>query len=77
MLWFDPAKRHGFVPTADGELRRVDQDGFAAGKQLEDRCTGRRGSFDRIGEQAEEPRVATVAVLLPSAVRLARSRGRR
>jgi hypothetical protein len=38
MLWFNPAKRHGFIHTDEGERLRVDRDGFAAGHLLGDRC---------------------------------------
>ena len=47
MLWFNPAKRHSFIHTDEGERLRVDQDGFAAGQLLADRCKGTRVSFER------------------------------
>jgi len=37
MIWFNPAKRHGFIRTDDGERLRVDQEGFAACQPLGDR----------------------------------------
>ena len=77
MLWFSPAKQHGFIRTDEGERLRVDQDGFAAGQVLADRCRGVRVSFDRTAEQLEEARAVNVAVVPVSASRRARSRGRR
>jgi cold shock CspA family protein len=76
MLWFNPAKRHGFIHTDDGERLRVDQDGFAAGQVLGDRCRGTRVSFDRAADQIEARAVNVAAVPLYAA-RRARSRGRR
>jgi cold shock CspA family protein len=77
MLWFNPAKGHGFIQTDEGERLRVDQDGFAAGQPLGDRCRGTRVSFDRTAEQVEEARAVNVLVLPLFAARRARSRGRR
>jgi cold shock CspA family protein len=77
MLWFNPAKRHGVIERAEGERLRVDQDGFAAGQLLGDRCRGTRVSFDRTDEQGEEARAVNVAVVPLVAVRRARLRGRR
>jgi len=77
MLWFNPAKRHGFIWTDEGERLRVDPDGFAAGHVLGDGCRGTRVTFDRGGEQVEEPRAVNVAVVPLFAARRARMRGRR
>lgn len=77
MLWFNPAKRHGFVETDAGERLRVDEDGFAAGQVLGDRCRGTRVSFDRVGEQVVEARAVNVTVVPLFAARRARPRGRR
>jgi cold shock CspA family protein len=77
MIWFNPAKRHGFIRTDDGERLRVDQDGFAADQLLGDRCGGTRVSFDRAAGRVEEARAVNVAVVPPVAARRARSRGRR
>jgi cold shock CspA family protein len=63
MLWFNPAKRHGFIATDDGERLRVDQEGFAAGQLLGDRCRGTRVSFDRSADRVEEARAMNVAVM--------------
>jgi cold shock CspA family protein len=76
MLWFNPAKRHGFIRTDEGERLRVDQDGFAAGQALRDRCRGTRVSFDRAAGQVEA-RAVNVAEVQLVAARRARSRGRR
>jgi len=75
MLWFNPAKQHGFIRTEDGERLRVDEDGLAAGQLLGDRCRGTRVSFDRAGQA--NARAVNVAVLPLMAERRARSRGRR
>jgi cold shock CspA family protein len=77
MIWFNPAKRHGFIRTDDGERLRVDQEGFAACQPLGDRWLGTRVSFDRTADRMEEARAVNVAVVPLIAVRRARSRGRR
>lgn len=74
MLWFNPAKLHGFIHTDDGERLRVDQDGFAAGQLIGDRCRGTRVRFDRAA--VEEARAVNVAVVPPVVARRARLRGR-
>lgn len=76
MLWFNPAKRHGFIRTDEGERLRVDQEGFAAGHLLGDRCRGTRVTFERVVDPAEG-RAVNVAVVPLFAERRARSRGRR
>jgi cold shock CspA family protein len=75
MIWFNPAKQHGFIRTDDGERLRVDQGGFAAGQPLGDRCGGTRVSFDRTADRMDETRAINVAVVPVLAVRRARSRG--
>ena len=77
MLWFNPAKRHGFIQTDEGERLRVDQDGFAAGEPLQDGCRGTRVSFDRTAGEADDGRAVNVSVVPLFAARRARSRGRR
>lgn len=77
MLWFNPAKRHGFVCTDEGERFRVDEDGFAAGHLLGDRCRGTRVTFDLRDDGPEGPRAVNVAVVPLVAARRARLRGRR
>ena len=76
MLWFNPAKRHGFIWTEDGERLRVDREGFAEGHVLGERCRGTRVTFDRRDEPSEDPRAVNVAVVPLYAARRARSRGR-
>ena len=77
MLWFNPAKRHGFIWTDEGERLRVDWDGFAEGGVLGERCRGTRVIFDRSTEELEEARAMNVAVVPLVAARRARARGRR
>lgn len=77
MLWFNPAKRHGFVRTDEGERLRIDDDGFAGGQALGDRCRGTRVSFDRDAGRLEDARAVNVAVVPLVAARRARLRGRR
>jgi len=77
MLWFNPAKRHGFVQTDEGERLRVDRTGFAAGHVLADRCRGTRVSFDRAGIEQEEARAVNVTIVAVVPARRARLRGRR
>ena len=75
MLWFNPAKQHGFIRADDGTRVRVDHDGFVAGHLLGDRCRGTRVSFDCAADQpAHAVNVAVVPLL---AERRARLRGRR
>lgn len=76
MLWFNPVKQHGFIRTDEGERLRVDEEGFAAGQLVGDRCRGTRVSFDRTPGPLEA-RAVNVAVLPLFAARRARPRGRR
>lgn len=77
MLWFNPAKQHGFIWTDEGERLRVDRDGFAEGHVLGDGCRGTRVTFDRGGVESADPRALNVTVVPLFAARRARSRGRR
>jgi cold shock CspA family protein len=77
MLWFNAAKRHGFIWTDEGERLRVDRDGFAEGHMLGERCRGTRVTFDRSAEELEAARAVNVAVVPLVAGRRARLRGRR
>jgi cold shock CspA family protein len=77
MLWFNPAKRHGFVRTDEGERLQIDEDGFAGGHPLGDRCRGTRVSFDRAAGGVAGARAVNVAVVPLVAARRARLRGRR
>ena len=77
MIWFNPAKRHGFIRTDDGERLRVDETGFEAGKVLADGCRGTRVSFERSLAELDDPRAVDVSVLPLMAARRARRRGHR
>ena len=77
MLWFSPAKRHGFILTDEGERLQVDQEGIAAGQVLADRCRGTRVSFDRTDAPFDDARAVNVALVPVVVARRARSRGYR
>jgi len=74
MIWFNPAKRHGFIRTDEGERLRVDEDGWASGHTLGDRCRGTKVAFERIEPELDEPRAIRVTVVPLEAARRARSR---
>jgi cold shock CspA family protein len=76
VIWFNPAKHHGFIRTDDGERLRVDEEGLEPGHVLEDRCRGMRVNFDRVVED-DEARAVNVALVPLEAARRARMRGRR
>jgi cold shock CspA family protein len=78
MLWFNPAKRHGFIDTDSGERLRVDEEGLAAGQTFADRCSGTRVTFDRItlATSSEEARAVNVTIVPQAVGRRARRRGR-
>jgi cold shock CspA family protein len=76
MIWFNPAKRHGFIRTEEGERLRVDASGFARGEGLGDRCRGTRVCFERIAGEQDQARAVSVAVVPLIAARRARFRGR-
>jgi len=76
MLWFNPAKQHGFIRTDDGERLQVDEAGFGTGQLVGDRWRGTRVSFERI-DAGGDPRAVNVTVLPIFPERRARSRGRR
>jgi cold shock CspA family protein len=63
MIWFNSAKRHGFILTDEGERLRVDESGFASGQLLEDRCRGTRVHFERIPVGEDEARAVSVTVV--------------
>ena len=48
LIWFNPAKRHGFIRTEQGERLLVEESGFEPGHVLGDRCAGTRLTFERI-----------------------------
>jgi hypothetical protein len=77
MIWFNPAKHHGFIRTDEGERLRVDETGFEAGHLLGDRCRGTRVSFERSLAELDDARAVKVNVLPLMAARRARMRGRR
>jgi len=77
MIWFNPAKRHGFIRTDEGERLRVDEAGFAQGTLLGDRCRGTRVRFDRMPGEQDEARAVDVSLVPLPAARRARLRGRR
>jgi len=77
MIWFNPAKRHGFIRTDEGERLRVDETGFAQGTLLGDRCRGTRVRFDRTPGEQGDARAVDVSLVPLMAARRARLRGRR
>ena len=77
MIWFNPAKRHGFIRTDEGERLRVDDWGFVAGELLADRCGGTRVRFERIAGKQDGARAVDVSLVPVTAARRARLRGRR
>jgi cold shock CspA family protein len=77
MIWFNPAKRHGFIRTDEGERLRVDENGFETGHALGDRCRGTRVSFELSPATIDDARAVNVSVLPVMAARRARLRGRR
>ncbi|MGZ4334852.1 MAG: cold-shock protein [Gaiellaceae bacterium] len=75
LIWFNPAKRHGFIRTEDGERLLVEETGFEPGHLLGDRCAGTKLVFERV-ERDDEPRAVHVTVVPLDAARRARSRRR-
>ena len=74
MLWFNPAKQHGFVRTEHGERLLVEFDGFAPGHELGDRCAGTPVEFDREAtEVAGGYKAVSVTVVTDTSGRRARS----
>jgi cold shock CspA family protein len=74
MLWFNPAKQHGFVRTEDGERLLVEVGGFAPGHELGDRCAGTVVEFERQATEVEGVFVAmAVTVVDDTSGRRARS----
>jgi hypothetical protein len=75
MIWFNPAKRHGFLRTDEGERLRVDETGFAPGHAPGSRCKGTKVIFERVDSpELDEPRAVDVAFVPLEAARRARSR---
>jgi hypothetical protein len=78
MIWFNPAKRHGFIQTDEGERLRVDAGGLAPGTLLGERCRGTRVRFDRLPGELDRARAVGVSLAPPlMAARRARLRRRR
>jgi len=77
IIWFNPAKRHGFIQTDDGERLRVDEAGVQQGTELGDGCRGTRVRFDRTPGEQDEARAVDVSLVPLMAARRARLRGRR
>ena len=69
LIWFNPAKRHGFIRTEEGERLLVEESGFEAGHVLGDRCAGTPLTFERqathaVGD-ARAVRVSVIPVIVP------------
>jgi len=77
MIWFNPAKRHGFIQTDEGERLRVDAAGLAPGTMLGDRCRGTRVRFHRTPGEHDAARAVDVSLVPLLPPRRARLRGRR
>jgi len=75
LIWFTPAKRHGFIRTEEGERLLVEEGGFEPGHLVGDRCGGTHVSFDRV-DDGRQARAVGVSVVVPEAARRARSRRR-
>ena len=76
MIWFNPAKRHGFIQTDEGERLRVDESGLATGTLLGDRCHGTRVRFERTHGEEDGARAVGVTLVPLMAARRARARVR-
>jgi cold shock CspA family protein len=76
LIWFNPAKRHGFIRTEDGERLLVEENGFEPGHLLGDRCAGTKLAFERFETGLAEPRAVHVTVVPLTAARRARARRR-
>lgn len=76
LIWFNPAKRHGFIRTEDGERLLVEETGFEPGHLLGDHCAGTRLLFERFESERDEPRAVHVTVAPLNAARRARARRR-
>ena len=76
MIWFNPAKRHGFIRTEDGERLLVEEDAFEPGHVPGDRCKGTLVSFERIDGRRRGRARATNVTVVPR-VEPGRARARR
>jgi cold shock CspA family protein len=75
MLWFNPAKGHGYIRTNDGERLLLKAEGVSPGHVLGDRCAGTEVTFDRV-EAAAGPHAVAVEIVPVVAPRRARRRRR-
>ena len=75
LIWFNPAKHHGFIRTEEGERLLVEEDGFAPGHLLGEGCAGTPLTFDRIEDEsvARAVHVCVVPLNAPRRARLRRS----
>ena len=48
LLWFNPAKHHGFIATEEGERLLVEESGFEPGQLPGERCAGVPVTFERL-----------------------------
>jgi len=77
LIWFNPAKRFGFIRTEDGERLLVEEAGFEPGHLLGDRCAGTPLTFDKEVADVEGGfRAVRVTVVEESVPRRARLRHR-
>jgi len=73
MLWFNPAKGHGFIRTEEGERLLLEADGLTPGNAFGDRCAGTNVMFERV--ESLSGACATSLVIVPELEpRRARSR---
>ena len=64
LLWFNPAKRHGFIATEEGERLLVEESGFEPGQLPGERCAGVPVTFERL-EAADLPARAVSVSMVP------------
>lgn len=76
LIWFNPEKRHGFIRTEDGERLLVEENGFAPGHLLGDRCAGTPLTFEREEPEGGVSRAVGVTVEDVAVPRRARRRHR-
>src|SRR3954447_17542212 len=77
LIWFNPAKRHGFIRTEEGERLLVEASGFEPGHLLGDRCAGTPVTFVRQQDDVDDVARAVGVSVVPSVVaRRARTRHR-
>jgi hypothetical protein len=74
MIWFNPAKRHGFIRTEEGERLLVETAGLMPGCDLPALCRGLPVSFEREERAVDVPRAVQVALVPLEAPRRARRR---